>query len=164
MQTTRKQHLASTDTHLPVTGNPPHCSDSQLPITRWPRQSGVPVGVAPPTRSQLGLQRHTQVPVQALTHWLPPTHPRSLASQCMSGQPTYYDNSGGLVYSHTTPCPPAANFLRPQIYLSYSINITYKHLRVLYTHTCRLPQPAPKSSFKQPNSFFLLPFTTNIDV
>jgi len=36
----------------------------QLPITKWPRQSGAPVGAAPPTRSQLRLQRHTQVPVQ----------------------------------------------------------------------------------------------------
>ena len=33
----------------------------QLPITKWPRQSGAPVGAAPPTRSQLRLQRHTQV-------------------------------------------------------------------------------------------------------
>ena len=37
---------------------------AQLPITKWPRQSGAPVGAAPPTRSQLRLQRHTQVPVQ----------------------------------------------------------------------------------------------------
>ena len=41
------------------------CPDNyQLPITKWPRQSGAPVGAAPPTRSQLRLQRHTQVPVQ----------------------------------------------------------------------------------------------------
>ena len=39
----------------------------QLPITKWPRQSGAPVGAAPPTRSQLRLQRHTQFPVQAQT-------------------------------------------------------------------------------------------------
>ena len=39
----------------------------QLPITRWPCQSRAPVGAAPPTRSQLRLQRHTQVPVQAQT-------------------------------------------------------------------------------------------------
>ena len=38
-------------------------------------------------RSQLRLQRHTQVPVQNSHKWLPPAHPRSLASQCMSGQP-----------------------------------------------------------------------------
>ena len=39
----------------------------QLPITRWPCQSRAPVGAAPPTRSQLRLQRQTQVPVQAQT-------------------------------------------------------------------------------------------------
>ena len=39
----------------------------QLPITKWPCQSRAPVGAAPPTRSQLRLQRHTQVPVQAET-------------------------------------------------------------------------------------------------
>ena len=39
-------------------------SNYQLPITKWPRQRGAPVGAAPPTRSQLRLQRHTQVPVQ----------------------------------------------------------------------------------------------------
>ena len=39
----------------------------QLPITRWPCQSRAPVGAAPPTRSQLRRQRHTQVPVQAQT-------------------------------------------------------------------------------------------------
>ena len=32
----------------------------QLPITRWPCQSRAPVGAAPPTRSQLRLQRQTQ--------------------------------------------------------------------------------------------------------
>ena len=36
----------------------------QLPITKWPHQSGAPVGAAPPTRSQLRLQRRTQTPVQ----------------------------------------------------------------------------------------------------
>ena len=35
-----------------------------LPITKWPHQSGAPVGAAPPTRSQLRLQRRTQTPVQ----------------------------------------------------------------------------------------------------
>ena len=40
-------------------------SKSPLPlITKWPRQSGVSVGAAPPTSSQLRLQRHTQVPAQ----------------------------------------------------------------------------------------------------
>ena len=39
-------------------------ADYQLPITKWPRQSGAPVGAAPPSRSQIRLQRHTQVPVQ----------------------------------------------------------------------------------------------------
>ena len=43
----------------------------QLPITKWPRQSGAPVGAAPPTRSQLRLQRHTQFPVQAQTKTSP---------------------------------------------------------------------------------------------
>ena len=36
----------------------------QLPITKWPHQSGAPVGAAPPTKSQLRLQRRTQTPVQ----------------------------------------------------------------------------------------------------
>ena len=58
-----------------------------LTITKWPCQSGAPVGAAPPTRSQLRLQRHTQFPLQDFRQWLPPAHPRSLASQCMSGQP-----------------------------------------------------------------------------
>jgi hypothetical protein len=31
----------------------------QLPITKWPHQSEAPVGAAPPTRSQLRLQRQT---------------------------------------------------------------------------------------------------------
>jgi hypothetical protein len=31
----------------------------QLPITTWPHQSEAPVGAAPPTRSQLRLQRQT---------------------------------------------------------------------------------------------------------
>ena len=35
-----------------------------VPITKWPHQSGAPVGAAPPTRSQLRLQRRTQTPVQ----------------------------------------------------------------------------------------------------
>ena len=39
-------------------------SNYQLPITKWPHQSGAPVGAAPPTRSQLRLQRRTQTPVQ----------------------------------------------------------------------------------------------------
>ena len=51
-----------------------HCTSSvkarrylmgyQLPITKWPHQSGAPVGAAPPTRSQLRHQRRTQTPVQ----------------------------------------------------------------------------------------------------
>ena len=43
------------------------CHTESLPITKWPCQSRAPVGAAPPTRSQLRLQRHTQVPVQAET-------------------------------------------------------------------------------------------------
>jgi hypothetical protein len=31
----------------------------QLPITKWPHQSEAPVGEAPPTRSQLRLQRQS---------------------------------------------------------------------------------------------------------
>ena len=38
--------------------------DAKIPITKWPHQSGAPVGAAPPTRSQLRLQRRTQTPVQ----------------------------------------------------------------------------------------------------
>ena len=31
--------------------------DDQVPITKWPHQSGAPVGAAPPTRSQYEKQR-----------------------------------------------------------------------------------------------------------
>jgi hypothetical protein len=34
-------------------------SNYQLPITKWPHQSEAPVGAAPPTRSQLRLQRQS---------------------------------------------------------------------------------------------------------
>ena len=51
----------------PNSHSSPFDTNYQLPITKWPCQSGAPVGAAPPTRSQLRLQRHTQVPVQAET-------------------------------------------------------------------------------------------------
>ena len=55
------------------------------PITKWPHQSGAPMGAAPPTRSQLRLQRHTQVPVQNSHNGChQPTLDPSLANVCQA--------------------------------------------------------------------------------
>ena len=63
------------------------CLNYQLSITRWPCQSRAPVGAAPPTRSQLRLQRHTQVPVQAQTIGChQPTLNPLLANVCQASQ------------------------------------------------------------------------------
>ena len=63
-----------------------HQHQYQLPSTKWPHQSGAPMGAAPPTRSQLRRQWHTQVPGQdshAGCHQLPTRDP-STASQAAS--------------------------------------------------------------------------------
>ena len=46
----------------------PFARNYQLPITKWPHQSGAPVGAAPPTRCQLRLEQHIQLPVQNSHH------------------------------------------------------------------------------------------------
>ena len=99
----------------------------QLPITKWPRQSGAPVEAAPPTRSQLRpLQRHTQVPIQNSDYGChQPTLDPLLANVCQASpfrlamcQPVDPVNSkpsslmpcsGHPLYPlHTTPTPAAA--------------------------------------------------------
>jgi hypothetical protein len=51
----KKRHSSfSTASQLPL-----YHTNYQLPITKWPHQSEAPVGAAPPTRSQLRLQRQT---------------------------------------------------------------------------------------------------------
>jgi hypothetical protein len=56
-----------------------------ITITKWPHQSEAPVGAAPPTRSQLRLQRQTQT--HAKLNMAATSPPLSLASHVYQASP-----------------------------------------------------------------------------
>ena len=60
-----------------------------IPITKRPCESaGQPWGQRSPQGANLGSIGILNF-LSKLTQWLPPAHPRSLDSQCMSGQPIF---------------------------------------------------------------------------
>ena len=61
--------------------------DILIPTTIWPHQRGVPKGAAPTHKEPTLAPKAYSSSCPRLTQRLPPAHPRSLASQCIAGQP-----------------------------------------------------------------------------
>ena len=113
----------------------------QLPITKWPRQSGAPVGAAPPTRSQLRLQRHTQVPVQNSHNGChqPTLNPLLALNVCYVRSP----EKATSLLTGRKDAPSSQNLLQQYLHL---LAVTYQTVSRLYTSLNQLNGPRTKCS------------------